>query len=136
VYEVFDHTADIGLRIEAPDLAGLLAEAGRGLFAIIAGDLDQIREADGVTLRITGADRVYLLFDWLSELLYIFESRRFLFRRFEISVDPAGASATAWGERFEPARHRLQHEVKAITYHELAVRETAHGLEATVIVDI
>jgi SHS2 domain-containing protein len=136
VYEVFEHTADIGLRIVAPDVSGLFAEAGRGLFSVIAGDLEQIREIDTESFTIPGADRTYLLFDWLTELLYAFESKRSLFRRFEVRVDQAGATATAHGERFDPLRHRLQHEVKAITYHELVVKETPRGLEATLILDI
>jgi SHS2 domain-containing protein len=136
VYEVFDHTADIGLRVVAPDLAGVLADAGRGLFSIIAGDLEQIRETEARTFAVRATDRTYLLFDWLTELLHAFDSGRWLLRRFEVRVDENGAAGTAWGERIDAARHRLQHEVKAVTYHELAIRETARGLEATVILDI
>jgi SHS2 domain-containing protein len=136
VYEVFEHTADVGLRIRAPDLPGLLAEAGRGLGSLIAGDLEQVREAESETIRVRGSDRAILLFDWLSEVLWAFEGRRMLFRRFEVRVDPHGAEGVGWGERFDPARHRLVHEVKAVTYHQLAVTEAASGLEATVIFDI
>jgi hypothetical protein len=37
MHEVFEHTADLGLRIAAPSLDLLLAEAGVGLFALAAG---------------------------------------------------------------------------------------------------
>jgi SHS2 domain-containing protein len=136
VYEVFDHTADVGLRIVAPDLAGLLADAAAGLFAVIAGDLAQIRERESVPFHISGQDRADLLFDWLDELLWTFESRRLLLRRFDVEAGSGEARATAFGERFDPSRHHLLHEVKAVTYHQLAVRDTAAGLEATVILDI
>ena len=42
----------------------------------------------------------------------------------------------AYGEPYDPARHVLAHEVKAITYHELKVEKTADGWLAEVIVDI
>ena len=59
-----------------------------------------------------------------------------LFGRFDVSVTDDGLSATAWGEPLDPARHELAREVKAITYHELRVEQTADGWLAEVIVDI
>ena len=43
-----------------------------------------------------------------------------------------GLSGTAWGEPLDPARHALDHEVKAITYHGLRVEQTADGWLAEV----
>jgi SHS2 domain-containing protein len=59
-----------------------------------------------------------------------------LFARFEVSIDPQRLHAIAYGEQYDPARHVLCHEVKAITYHGLSVAQAAAGWEATVIVDI
>jgi SHS2 domain-containing protein len=44
--------------------------------------------------------------------------------------------ASAWGERIDPARHRLAREVKAITYHGLWLRPQGAGWAAEVIVDV
>ena len=49
---------------------------------------------------------------------------------------PDGLTATAWGEPLDPARHLLNHEVKAITCHELKVVPAGDGWLAEVIVDI
>ena len=54
MYEVFDHTADLGLRVTAPDFEGLLAEAARGLFSIILENPDEIRSQQQVRLEIAG----------------------------------------------------------------------------------
>ena len=43
MYEVFEHTADVGLRARAGDLNGLFAEAGRGLFSLLVENLDVVR---------------------------------------------------------------------------------------------
>ncbi len=59
-----------------------------------------------------------------------------LFGKFAVRVRPDGLTATAWGERLDPTRHVLSHEVKAITYHELTVEPTPEGWQAEVIVDI
>jgi SHS2 domain-containing protein len=138
MHEIFEHTADLGLRATATTLEGLMAEAALGLFEIIAGDLAQIRPRPDHTEQfdVAGTDPTWLLFDWISELHVAFEIRRMLFCGFDVSIDATGLHATAHGEPYEPARHTLAHEIKAITQHELSVVEAADGWEATLIVDI
>src|SRR5208283_1673268 len=127
MHETFEHTADLGLRIRAPDLDTLFAEAAEVLFETIVDDLSTIEPKQRVDIHLTGDDREYLLFDWLSELLYRFEVEHLLFRRFEVKVRPDSLDGTAWGEAVDRSRHALAHEVKAITYHNLCVEQTADG---------
>jgi SHS2 domain-containing protein len=136
MHEVFEHTADLGLRVTAASLPALLAEAAEGLFEIIAGDLAQIRARTSRTFTIAGSDPVYLLLDWLGELHAAFEIERLLFREFDVTVHARGLTATARGEPYDPAIHTLAHEIKAITQHALDVRQTPSGWQATLIVDI
>lgn len=136
MYELFEHTADLGLRATAPDLDALFAEMAAALFAAIVEDPATIRADAATPVGIAGPDREYLLFDWLKELLYRFDAEHQVFARFEVSVRDDGLTATAWGEPLDPERHLLNHEVKAITYHELKVEPTADGWAAEVIVDI
>jgi len=136
MYETFDHTADLGLRIRAPDLDALFAEAGQALFSVIVEDLTSVEPGQRFEFRLEGDEREFLLFDWLKELLYRFDSEHWLGSRFEVHVSRNGLEASAWGEPLDPARHRLLHEVKAITYHGLKVEQTRDGLLAEVIVDI
>jgi SHS2 domain-containing protein len=136
MYEVFEHTADLGIRVRAASLGLLMADAAQGLFAVIAGDLGQIRPAVSESFFVAGDDPTWLLYDWTSELLAAFELRRMLFGQFEVSIDPAGLRAVARGERYDPGRHVLAHEVKAVTQHLLDVRQTAAGWEATFVLDV
>ena len=136
MYEIRDHTADLGVHVAAATLADLLADAARGLTAVIAGDATQIRPTATETFTVSGADPEWLLRDWVSEVLAAFDLRRMLFRDFDVAVDAAGLHATARGERYDPTRHVLAHEVKAVTQHELLVRRTAGGWEAFFIVDV
>jgi SHS2 domain-containing protein len=136
VYELFEHTADLGLRVQAPDLDELFAEAGLGFFSVIVDNLDDVRAARSIDIRIAGHDRVYLLFDWLHELLVTFDTRRLVLREFRVRLHDDGLDAKALGEELDPDRHRLLHEVKAITYHGLKLEQIASGWQAEVIVDI
>jgi SHS2 domain-containing protein len=136
MHEVFEHTADLGLRIRSPDLDTLFAEAGEALFAAIVEDLSTVQAKEKVTVQLKGDDRVFLLFDWLNELLYHFDVGHQLFSRFEVRVTAEGLEGSAWGEPLDRDRHGLAHEVKAITYHALRVDREEDGWIAEVIVDI
>jgi SHS2 domain-containing protein len=136
VHELFEHTADLGLRAEAATLDGLFAEAAACLLAAIVEEPSTVRPEVSLEIRIDGTDREYLLFDWLKELLFRFEADHMLFSEFAVTVRDDGLTATVRGEALDPARHSLSHEVKAITYHELKVVPTAAGWLAEVIVDI
>jgi SHS2 domain-containing protein len=85
---------------------------------------------------IAGESKDFLLVDWLAELLFLFDTRRLLLNEFDITIDANGLSGRGRGETFDPTRHRLDHEVKAITYHGLKVEQTGQRWLAEVIVDI
>src|SRR4051812_5827165 len=98
MYEMFEHTADLGLRARAADLDTLFAEAARALLAAFVDNPDTVRPTQPVAIEVEGDDREYLLFDWLKDLLCRFEVDHLLFSRFEVKVRPDGLTATAWGE--------------------------------------
>jgi SHS2 domain-containing protein len=136
MYEAFEHTADLGLRVRAPDLNTLFAEAAQALFAAIVENLDAIQPQQQVDVQLTGTDRELLLFDWLNELLFRFDTAHLVFGRFEVQIRDDQLQGKAWGEPLDRSRHLLSHEVKAITYHGLRVEPTTGGWLAEVIVDI
>ena len=136
MHETFEHTADLGLRIRAADLDTLFVEAAQALFETIIPDLASVRPVRKIDIAIAGDDRPYLLFDWLKELLFHFDAEHLLLSRFEAHVRDDGLTGAAWGEPVDRARHVLEHEVKAITYHGLSVERDGDGWMAEVIVDI
>jgi SHS2 domain-containing protein len=136
MFEAFEHTADLGLRVRAETLDELFAEAGRALFSTLVEDLATVAPGERVEISVAGTDREYLLFDWLKELLYRFDAEHLLFSRFEVQVSDAGLKGAVWGEKLDWTRHVLRNEVKAITYHGLKVEREGDGWLAEFIVDI
>jgi SHS2 domain-containing protein len=138
VYELFEHTADLGLRVRAPDVDALFREAAEALFAAIVerGDEEGARQAETLRFSLDAEQLDWLLADWLAELLYAFESRRFLLDRFRVRVEGTRLEAEARAVPLDPGSDRLLHEVKAITYHGLRVERDGDGWLAEVIVDI
>jgi SHS2 domain-containing protein len=136
MHELFEHTADLGLRATAPTLDALFAEMAACLVVAMLEDPAAVHPTMEMQYAISCADRELLLADWLRELLRLFEDEHRLFATFEVTVGASGLMASIWGEPYDPARHVLAREVKAITYHELKVEQTADGWLAEVIVDI
>jgi SHS2 domain-containing protein len=136
MYELFEHTADLGLRVRAADLNTLFAEAAACLFSAVLEDVGTVEPRTEVKVELAGTDREFLLFDWLRDLLLKSDEDHMVFGKFSVQVRDDGLAGTAWGEPFDPARHMLAHEVKAITYHELKVVRDGDGWLAEVIVDI
>ena len=136
MHELFEHTADLGLRAEATTLDELFAEAAACLLSALVDDPSSVKPATEASIDIAGTDREYLLFDWLKELLTRFDSDRMLYSQFDVKVRDVGLTATVRGEAIDPERHALSHEVKAITYHELKVVPAGAGWLAEAIVDI
>jgi SHS2 domain-containing protein len=136
MYEIFEHTADIGIRVRAESRASLFADAARGLFAVMVSNLDAVQCVEEMSLEIAGGDDEELLHDWLAELLYTFHARRRVLAVFEVQTTPTGLSAIVRGEPIDLKRHTIEVEVKAITWHALKVESTDGAWLAEFIVDV
>ena len=136
MFELFEHTADLGLRVHSGSFEELLTEAAQGLLAMLVANPEAVRPVQTKTVTLSAEDHSYLLFDWLSELLYAFETERLLFSAFDLQRRGNQLSANCRGEPMNLSRHQMEHEVKAITYHGLKVEQSAGGWRAEVIVDI
>jgi len=135
-YETFDHTADLGVRVFGQTCEEVFTNAAYALFDLRT-DLSNVRENLSYDLRLEAADREELLVRWLSELLSLSESRGYLFKNFSFShLNQASLRAVARGEVFDPSRHKFKMEIKAVTYHQLELKEKDGKWEARVIFDI
>ena len=134
-FEIFDHTADVGVVAYGDDVAEAFANAARGLFSLIT-EPGSIR---GITWRDTelaAPDEESLLVDWLNELIYLFDVEKLVFRRFEVDIFPGfRLKAKSYGERVDKNKHPLKTGVKAATYHMLKI-ERGEKCRVKVIFDI
>ena len=136
MFQIFEHTADLGIHVEAESLSELLVEAARALTSVLAANPEAIDPVIEVDVSLDLVKPEDLLVDWLSEWLYRFSADHMLFGRFEVVEQDGRVTARAWGEAVDPARHQLDTEVKAVTYHRLSVEQTDGGWTAEVILDL
>ena len=138
MYEFFEHTADLGLRVRAPDLNRLFRDAAMGLFAMVVEELPRGRTSSSREFTLRGRRHDYLLFDWLNELLFVFDTRRLVLSKFYVDeIDEHHLDGMAIGMKYDSTRHHQRLEIKAVTYHRLQVAQDEGGRwRAEIIFDI
>ena len=135
---VLSHTADEGFEVLALDRADLLAAAAEALGAVIV-DPGTVRPRAtrhvSVQLASEDDDETRLV-AFLSECLNLFDGERFAPHRVAVLRDHDEVRAAVVGEAINEARHGVRTAVKAVTWHELEVRDEGAGLRARVILDL
>ena len=135
-YKLLDHTADIGTVVSGKEISGAFADAAYAMFDILT-DIDRVEERDSRNIQASAENVEELLVAWLDELLYLYETERFIGRRFVIEdMSNTGLKASVFGEKIDPDRHEVKTEIKSVTYHQLKVEKTDDGWKAQVIFDV
>ena len=133
-FEELAHTAEVGLRVRAPTAAGLFACAARGMFALLGAETNTDFPGRAQRVSVVAGDIEVLLVEWLSDLLYLFEITGQIYIDCEIStLTSTQLEAHLIGR---PSITPLHGHIKAVTYHDLSVRQTEDGWEAVVVFDI
>lgn len=135
-YWLFDHTADLGVEIYGKTVKELFTNAAFAVFDSIA-DLSRVSTTEERTIIVEGEGWEDLLVNFLREILYLFNGEGLLLKEYSIrKIDSHHLEGKVSGERFDPSKHRIYKEIKAVTYHQVAVRETPDGWQGRVIFDV
>ncbi len=132
-YEIVDHTADWALRIWGHDFAELLLNAALGMNSLMIGEETAVSPTLSRTLILETFDSETLLVDWLSELAYFAEMEQLIFP----AITLTNVTATRLEAKIQggPVPELVKH-IKAVTYHNLEIIQTAQGLEVTIVFDV
>ncbi len=138
-YEIIEHTADVGLKVNGRTLKELFENAAKGMFEIIGGEkahrIAQVHKRIQIQKEVEGLEE--LLVDWLSELLYVFNKEKILFTSFKIlELNNSGLIGKSSGENIDLTKASLQSEIKAVTFHNLKIEENKNGFHTTIIFDV
>jgi SHS2 domain-containing protein len=135
-YKLIDHTADFGIHAFGSDPKELFANAAYAMFDMLT-DIDLLEGTDDTNLQVTGDDWADLMVNWLRELLYFWNGKELLVKKVQIlSLSDTELSANVEFDPFDPERHEIKIEIKAVTYHQIEVTEVPEGWEARIIFDV
>lgn len=136
-FEFFDHTADVGVRAYGKTLEEAFSNAALGVFEIIT-DTSKVEQKEQREIYINSYDLENLLYKWIEELLYYYDTELMLFSRFDVMIDTDNMilEGIAWGERFDEKKHERRTVVKAMTYHQMSIEKIDDMYIITFVVDI
>lgn len=130
-FREIEHTADWSLQVWGASMSELFVDAARGMYSLLQATPSARDIARAIDL--SADDYESLLVAWLQELLYLTETDGLVFDYFRMR-DPSSTRLQA-DVRGGPAAH-MEKVIKAVTYHELAIRTTPQGVEATIVFDV
>jgi SHS2 domain-containing protein len=129
-----EHTADWELHVWAQSLAGLFEQAARGMYSLcgVKFEMDSDPTCAVRLLHLEAGDAETLLVMYLSELLWIWERDGLGFEEFHLELEDTRMEGRLLGSRIVDQ----DKEIKAVTFHNLNIRNTDTGLEADLVFDV
>jgi SHS2 domain-containing protein len=140
-FEFREHTADVQVRSWGASLEEAFAQTAYSLITTITPDLEKIAPKVERAMTIEAEDKEALLFDFLSEFLYIFDVDELVFSQIFVNKiekinNTYRLEATLKGEKFDSIKHEIGIEVKAITYSFLSIEEKLDNIVIDIVFDI
>ena len=131
--------ADIAIEAYGKNLDELFGNSALAIFEESA-DIKKIDAKEKKTIKLSAKNAEDLLFDFLSEILFLKDTYSMIFRKSSIKIskktDGYSINAELFGEKIDAKKHELRNDIKAITLHMFSVEKTKEGYKALVVVDV
>ena len=144
-------TADCAFLAYGKTLSEVFENSALALFETMV-ETKKVNPAKSYRLQAKSSNLEDLLYDFLSELVFLKDQKSMLFSKFKVRIEPQSQSlvksesgrlpsllnlqAEIWGEAVDPQRHRLKVDVKAVTRHLFEIKKERGKFVARVVLDI
>jgi SHS2 domain-containing protein len=128
-FEFFDVTADVGFKAYGKTMEKAFENAANAMFEVIT-DTSSINHQVIKKIKLEAEDEYSILYDWLSELLFLHDAENLIFSKFVVRINQKLTKgqkryyleALVFGEEFNQSIHEQRTEVKAVTYHMMDIK--------------
>jgi len=124
-FEYLEHTADVMFRAYGETAEEMLSNAASALFKAMV-DPASIAAVKKWTVELEGSDLDDLAYQWLSEIIFLFETESAVFSTFSVRLEQDREMklyGEIGGERIDLGRHAFENEVKAVTRHKFGIKK-------------
>jgi SHS2 domain-containing protein len=135
-YRYIEHPSDVGFEAYGATLEELFANAATAMYSFMT-DIDEIETTETKEITVNAEDLYSLMFDWLDEMLFLFESESLVMNKFDITIDDSmfRIKGTCSGGKFDPAKHESGIIIKAVTYNMMEIKKN-EVWHAQVVLDV
>lgn len=139
-HRFLEHTTDAYIEAWGPMLERAFAQAAQGFYETML-FFEKIDPIADEHVRVEGHDKKELLYNWLEQLLLEFEIKEMVYASYDISIASDGPTlfdlhAKVRGEKYDREKHGARTEVKGVTYHLMAIEESAKEARVRFILDL
>lgn len=134
-WEVFSHDADIGIRGIGSSLSEAFEMAGMAITGVVTTP-DTVPCEISIPLQIEENDLDMLFFEWVNQIIYVMDTKKMLFSKFEVNLQGNTLEAQIYGQEVAKMQGDFAVEIKGATFTELKVANEGNGWVAQCIVDI
>ena len=135
-FEIFPHTADIGIRVYGESLRELFENAGEGTLFLMREE-DFLQEKEEINFEINSDFIEMLLNKFLNEFIYLFDSKFFLIKKFKIEeFNENFIKGKFFGEIYDEKRHKIKYAIKACTLEDMIIEKVDNKYKVDIIFDI
>lgn len=140
-FKFLDHTADVSVEAQGSTLEEAFEQTAYSLMETITPSFRSLSPVIEKIIKIEAEDKEALLFDFLTEFLYLFDVMELIFNKIKIQLikkrqEKLYLEAIAYGGKFDITKHEPGTEVKAITYSYMNIEEKKNGVKITIVFDI
>jgi len=139
-YSYLPHTSDIYIVAYGLTLGEAFENAAEAMFNVIT-DISEVRPTNVFNIHVSGIDEYSLLYNWLEELLYLFDTTHFVFSKFKVyKIEKENLdfilNGEVYGEPFNPAIHKKGKEIKSPTYSLMEISQLNSIYAVKFVLDI
>jgi SHS2 domain-containing protein len=133
-YKVIDHPSDTGIEVLGKDKTELFVNAAYGMMNMMFGNPDNKILSEPFPVKVSAEDIESLMVAWLSELLYIVDSKKVSLWAFKITKLYHDKELEA--EVFGGKIGRVKTGIKAVTYSQMKIGEKNGVWSTRIIFDV
>ena len=130
-----EHTSDVGFEVEEETLEKLFSSSAIAMYGFMI-DPFEIEPSITRDVDIQSEDHESLMFDWMDELIFLFESEKIVYNKFDLIIKDFHMVGRCKGGFFDPFRHETGIVIKAVTYHMMEVKKRDGIWNARVVLDV
>ena len=135
-YRLTTRQSELAVRVVGSSQADLFANSAFALFDVMT-DVEKIDIKERLPLEVEGMDRDDLLVNWMRELLYLYQRSGYLLKEFVVQeVKDTHIRGEVIGEKFDPDRHEIQREIRAVVSHQSRMEKTGNQWTAQVVLEL
>ncbi|MBI2361170.1 MAG: archease [Deltaproteobacteria bacterium] len=135
-YRILSRSSDLLIKVFGGTQAELFANSAFALFDLIT-DIGKVEDRERMLLEVEGVNRDDLMVNWMRELLYLYQGSGYLLREFQVQEARDNyVRGEVCGEKFDPDRHEIQRDIRAVAYHQSRMDKTGDQWTAQVIFEL